>query len=159
MSNSHEPRPARLPACLTECYNLFTLTLPTFNVVAPHPRGQRKGLAAAEAVVAATAAAAVAMEAAVEETEVKGYWSGEETVISLPLFSYLSSPPPVFSLTLSISISLSLTLPLPVFLALPFSRVLSHSFCLCSRQHSRIVAGTLGLLETSVNSCGRSHSH
>lgn len=77
-------------------------------MVAPHPRGQRKGLAAAEAVVAATAAAAVAMEAAVEETEVKGYWSGEETVISLSLslFSPISLPLSPFSRSRSLSLFL-----------------------------------------------------
>lgn len=76
----------------------------------------------------AATAAAVAMEAAVEETEVKGYWSGEETVISLSLFSPISLPlSPVFSLTLSISISLSLTLPSA---CLPRSPVLSRALSL-----------------------------
>lgn len=60
-------------------------------MVAPHPRGQRKGLAAAEAA------------ATVEETEVEGYWSGEDTVPSLSL-----------SLSLSISASSSLSLFLPL---------------------------------------------
>lgn len=59
-------------------------------MVAPHPRGQRKGLAAAEAA------------ATVEETEVEGYWSGEDTVPSL-------------SLSLSLSIHLCLFLSLPLF--------------------------------------------
>lgn len=57
-------------------------------MVAPHPRGQRKGLAAAEAAVAT-----------VEETEVEGYWSGEDTVPSLSLspslFPYPSLPLPL----------------------------------------------------------------
>lgn len=33
-----------LPACLTECYNLFTLTLPTFNVVARATGVREKGV-------------------------------------------------------------------------------------------------------------------
>lgn len=99
-------------------------------MVAPHPRGQRKGLAAAEAVVAATAAAAVAMEAAVEETEVKGYWSGEETVISLSLSpSFLLSlfPSPRF---LAHALYLYFSFPNPSSACLPRSPVLSRALSL-----------------------------
>lgn len=60
-------------------------------MVAPHPRGQRKGLVAAE-----VAEAAAAVE--VEETEVEGCWSEEGTALSLSL-SF--SNPLFFSLSLS----------------------------------------------------------
>ena len=96
-----------LAACLTECYNLFTLTLPTFNVVA---------------------------------------WL-DYLLPSLSLRFPHSNRGQKWERVRYMKMSLGVR---------GMDERGDRRVQFCSRQHSRIVASTLGLLETNVNSCGRS---
>lgn len=112
-----------LPACLTECYNLFTLTLPTFNVLAcrfspSNCRRVRDEQGEGERWEKGWVCGIVAETSSLNARRMRRGAGLQDAGESTPTGGHRSR--------------------------------------LCSRQHSRIVAGTLGLLETSVNSCGRS---